>query len=102
MSDRDWEKELAKIDKQLGSLSDEPLLGPAPVQLPGTKGTPPAKAAKAAKPGKALAAPAAPMVPGEPTPTKAWAVYARLTISVALGIAMILWPYPARCGPGLA
>jgi hypothetical protein len=100
LSDRDWEKVLAKIDKQLGSLSDEQLLGPTPVQLPGGKNLPAAKPAKPAKPSKAAAAPM--MDTGEPTPTKAWAVYARLTISVALGVAMILWPYPARCGPGLA
>ena len=31
--DRDWEKELAKVDKQLASLSDEALLGPAAVAL---------------------------------------------------------------------
>ena len=29
MPDRDWEKELAKVDKQLASLSDEALLTPA-------------------------------------------------------------------------
>jgi hypothetical protein len=96
LSDRDWEKELAKIDKQLGSLSDEQLLGPAPGQVPAAKQLPPAKAAKAPK------ASSAPVVTGEPTPTKAWAVYARLTISVALGVGMLFWPYLARCGPGLA
>ena len=46
--DRDWEKELAKIDKQLGSLSDEALVGPTAV-------TPPAKGGKPVK----AAAPAA-------------------------------------------
>jgi hypothetical protein len=88
--ERDWEKELAKIDKQMGSLSDDQLLGPTPVQLPGTKGGAQAKQAKAAP------------APGVPRETKAWAVYARLTISVALGVAMVVWPYPSRCGAGLA
>ena len=88
MADRDWDKELAKIDKQLGSLRDEDLLGPSQV---------PAKAGGAV-PAKAKAAPAA---TGERT-TKSWAVYARLTISVLLGVGMLIWPYPSRCGAGLA
>ena len=29
MPDRDWDKELAKVDKQMASLSDEALLQPA-------------------------------------------------------------------------
>jgi hypothetical protein len=90
--DRDWDKELAKIDKQLGSLSDEALLGPTAV-------TPPAKGGKPVK-----AAPAAPAakVPTEGKPPRTWAMYARLTLAVALGGAMMVWPYEARCGLGLA
>jgi hypothetical protein len=91
MPDRDWDKELAKIDKQLGSLKDEDLLQP---QLPAKAGSAPAKTAKPATY-------AGPGVPVERT-TSGWAVYARLTISVALGVAMVIWPYPSRCGTGLA
>ena len=101
MADRDWDKELAKIDKQLGSLSDEQLLGPTPVQLPApSKGSVP----KGSAPKAATSKPAsAPIESGGDRPTtKSWAVYARLTISVALGVGMVLWPYPSRCGPGLA
>src|SRR5207247_4078207 len=29
-------------------------------------------------------------------------VYTRLTLSVALGIAMVIWPWPSGCGLGLA
>jgi len=90
MPDRDWDKELAKIDKQLGSLRDEDLL--APPAAPAKGGSAPAK-------GKTAAAASA--APAERA-TKSWAVYARLTISVLLGIAMIVWPYPSRCGAGLA
>jgi hypothetical protein len=94
MPDNDWDKELAKIDKQLGSLSDDQLLAPTP-PLPTKPGTaPPPKSGAAAK------ASAAPSV-GVP-PTKGFGVYARLTISVALGIGMVIWPYPSRCGAGLA
>lgn len=94
MPDRDWDKELAKIDKQLGSLKDEDLLGPSQAQLPAKSGAAPAKTAKAAN----YAAP-----PERPErTTTGWAVYARLTLSVALGVAMVIWPYPSNCGSGLA
>lgn len=89
MADRDWDKELAKVDKQLASLSDDALLGPPPA----TTGKP---ALPAGKKAPAQSAPAATKA------TTSWGVYARLTLSVALGVAMVLWPYPARCGIGLA
>lgn len=90
MPDRDWDKELAKIDKQLGSLSDDQLIGPA-TPAPQGKALPPAKSGKGSAP-----------APSVDRGTKSWAVYARLTISVALGVAMVVWPYPSRCGPWLA
>ena len=92
MPDRNWDKELAKIDKQLGSVSDDEL-GAAKPQLPAKAGSPPGKPEKAPSP--------APATSGERS-TNSLAVYARLTISVALGVGMLVWPYPSRCGPGLA
>jgi hypothetical protein len=89
---KDWDKELAKVDKQLASLSDDALLGPTPVQLPGKAAATPAKSGKKSAPAS---------VPGEPRATTSVGVYARLTLSVALGVAMVIWPYPARCGVGL-
>jgi hypothetical protein len=94
MPDRNWDKELAKIDKQLGSISDEQLPPQAP-QLP-------ARAGDVAPKPAAKAPPSAPPPPPGERPAKSWGAYARLTISVALGVAMLVWPYPARCGPGLA
>jgi hypothetical protein len=91
MADRDWDKELAKVDKQLASLSDDALLGPAPTTS--GKGTAPARAVKGEK---------IPRAASEPRATSSWGVYARLTLSVLVGVAMLLWPYPARCGVGLA
>jgi len=88
MPDRDWDKELAKVDKQLAALSDEKLLGP------------PARASDAGRnvaPGKAVPG----VEPRAPQTTTSWGVYARLTLSVLLGVAMVVWPYPARCGVGL-
>ena len=105
MPDRDWDKELAKIDKQLGAMSDDQL-AEFTSQIPAKTSDAPSKGGKAAKvPAKASApAPASVSLPStarEQT-TKAWAVYARLLISVALGVAMLVWPYPSRCGAGLA
>jgi hypothetical protein len=89
VAEKDWSKELAKVDKQLASLSDEELLGPAPT-------APAAKAAAAAPPKGGAAAPATKAT------TTNFGVYARLLLSVALGIGMVVWPYEARCGVGLA
>jgi hypothetical protein len=102
MADRDWSKELAKVDKQLASLSDDELLG--------TANQPPARA------GAAAAAPSAPNAPRGKAPapapssapssgerkTSAFGVYARVTLALALGVAMVVWPYENRCGVGLA
>lgn len=84
MAERDWSKELAKIDKQLGSMPDDELV-PKEVAPAKAGGTAPA-APKAAKPARA---------------TGSFGVFARLTLSVALGLAIIVWPYQARCGLGL-
>jgi hypothetical protein len=93
MADRDWDKELAKVDKQLAALSDEQLAG-APARAGGT-GRDAAVNAAVNKPGPAAERRA-------PAATTTWGVYARLTLSVVLGVAMVVWPYPARCGVGLA
>jgi len=79
--DRNWDKELAKIDRQLESVSDAALF-PAP-----SKGAPPTAAAKVAE---------------QRRTTSTLGVFARLTLAVALGVAMLFWPYSARCGVGLA
>lgn len=80
MSDRDWDAELKKIDKQMERVADEAVFP--------TKGavTPQQKAAVAEK----------------QAGTSSFGVFARLSLSVALGVGIIFWPYSARCGPGLA
>jgi hypothetical protein len=94
MADRDWDKELAKVDKQLASLSDDALLGSPPATTGGKRDA--AGGQRDARNDKA------PRAPNEPRTTSSFGVYARLTLSVLVGIAMLLWPYPARCGVGLA
>jgi hypothetical protein len=77
----DWDAELKKIDKQLESMSDSALI-PAPV-----KGAPPA--AKAA-------------VVAERATTRTWPAFVRLALATALAVGILFWPYPSRCGAGLA
>ncbi len=77
---RDWDKELAKIDRQLESMSDQQLLPSA-----GAK-TPAAKAEVAAV----------------QRSTSTFGVFARLVLAVAVAVGMLFWPYDARCGFGLA
>ena len=80
MTDRNWEAELKKIDKQMERVSDEAIF---PTKQ---AGTPAAKAAVAEVQGS----------------TSTFGVFARLTLTVALGVGMVFWPYSARCGLGLA
>jgi hypothetical protein len=79
MADRDWDRELAKIDKQLESVSDEQLF--------------PKTAAKTS--------PERQEIVEKQSRTSTLGVMMRPLLSVALGIGMIFWPYEARCGLGL-
>jgi hypothetical protein len=77
---KDWDKELAKIDKQLESVSDSQL-------FPEKKGAAPAQKAQ---------------VETQRATTTSWPAILRLALSTALGIGILFWPYHNRCGLGLA
>ena len=77
----DWDAELKKIDKQMESMSDAALI-PAPV-----KGAP--SAVRAA-------------VAAERETTRTWPAFLRLALATALAVGILFWPYPSRCGAGLA
>ncbi|MGQ0713600.1 MAG: hypothetical protein ACT4PJ_07685 [Gemmatimonadaceae bacterium] len=79
MVDRNWEKELAKIDKQLESVSDEQLVPKGVTATPAQEREVITKRSKTATLG----------------------VMVRLLLAVALGVGMIFWPFQARCGMGL-
>jgi hypothetical protein len=79
MASSNWDKELAKIDKQLESMSDEALLPAKPNASPAEK-----VQAKAIQ-----------------RETTTFGVMARLLLATALGVGMFFWPYSARCGAGL-
>ena len=80
MSGKDWDKELAKIDKQLESVSDAQL-------FPEKKGASPVQKAQVAEVRET---------------TASWPAILRLSLSVILGVAILFWPYANRCGIGLA
>ncbi|MEJ7809380.1 MAG: hypothetical protein WKG32_03085 [Gemmatimonadaceae bacterium] len=87
-----WDREMAKIDKQLASISDEELRkssAPPPVRAAGRQAPAATVTAAAASPGRR---------------TRGWAVYLRVLIGVALGVGILFWPkavYPIACGPNL-
>ena len=80
MSDKDWGKELAKIDRQLESVSDEALFPTKNAKTPAARAEATAKQSRTATLGVAL----------------------RLLLATALGVGILFWPYEARCGIGLA
>ena len=80
MSDRDWSKEMAKIDRQLESVSDSAL-------FPQKANATPVQKAQVAE---------------QRAATSTWGVLARLALVTALGVGVLFWPYEARCGAGLA
>ena len=76
----DWDAQLKKIDKQLESISDSALIPAAP------KSAPPAARAEVAT---------------ERATTRTWGAFLRLALATALGVGILFWPYPTRCGFGL-
>jgi hypothetical protein len=88
MTSRDWDKELAKIDKQLASISDEALAAPAPV-VP--TGMPRGAAATSAR--------SAPVAAPVPTSGAArWFTYTKVALASTGAVGIWVWPWAARCG----
>ncbi len=80
MSDKDWEKLMAQVDKQIESVSDQQVFPSKPGAAPAQKA-----ATSAAR-----------------DTTRTWPAIVRLVLSSALGIGVLFWPYANRCGAGLA
>jgi hypothetical protein len=96
MSSRDWEKELAAIDRQLASVPDEALVrNPAAV---------PQRVDPGARPAVAAPRGGAPAPPG--VPARRWRSTAGLLVRLLIGLAgvaaLAVWPYDVRCGSLLA
>ena len=86
---RDWDKELAKVDRQIGSMSDADLLAASQAQRPTEKDASAGAIRAATAPARAG------NVPGK------WGVYARVGMALVLGVGLLFWPYDTRCGLGL-
>jgi len=80
VSDKDWDKLMAQVDKQIESVSDAQV-------FPEKKGAAPAQKAAVAASRES---------------TKTWPAILRLVLSAALGVAVVFWPYENRCGVGLS
>jgi hypothetical protein len=81
---RDWDKELAKIDRAMARLP-EPAAPPAPGAAP-------------AQPAGPTPAAASPHVADPRTTTTTWL---RVLLVLTLALAMPFWPYAHGCGFGL-
>jgi hypothetical protein len=81
MSTRDWDAEMKKIDRQIAALPNEALVPAKPQSAPAATASPAVAAGSA---------------------TTTLGVFARLTLALVLGVAIVFWPYSARCGFGLA
>jgi len=79
VNDREWDKVMKQVDKQLESTSDAQL-------FPEKAGAPPTQRAAVA---------------ADRASTRSWPAILRLVLSCALGIGVLFWPYTNRCGPGL-
>lgn len=76
-----WDAELKKIDRQLESMSDSALMPLPPKSAPA----------------EAQAA-----VGVQREATRSWPALLRLALVTTLGVGILFWPYPSRCGAGLA
>lgn len=104
MADRNWDAELAKIDKQIASTSDQQLLaasaaaqsqretpGTAPGAAPGA--APPAGRGAGATRGSVPPAPAATISRG-----RSWVAWLKVLVALAAAVGLTLWPWDTRCG----
>ncbi|HEY9478473.1 MAG TPA: hypothetical protein VIP79_00220, partial [Gemmatimonadaceae bacterium] len=85
MDSTKWDKQLAKVDRTLEAMSDDAL-------LPDDSARQPSPAARKERKEE--------LREGRHK-TTTLGVFARLVLAVALGVAMLFWPYSARCGVGL-
>jgi hypothetical protein len=91
--EQDWEKELAKIDRQIGSMTDSQLSAAGMAQ--NQPAALPARTAVGDASGSGRSV--APLKPAGKL-----AVYVRLGLSLGLAVGILFWPYGSRCGWGLA
>ena len=92
----DWDKELAKIDKQLASISDDELMKSAQSSTPAKSG-----AAPKALPAARSSSSAAPIGVPNSAAAKPWMSWVKVLVAVGAAAGLMFWPWPARCGAPL-
>jgi hypothetical protein len=94
----DWDKELAKIDRQLASISDEELMRSTTPVAPASAGaTGRPKALPASRSASALSTASSPVTRTD----KPWEAWAKVLVAVAAAAGLMYWPWPGRCGAPL-
>ncbi len=93
MTHRDWDAELAKIDRQLASVSDEALLA----QRTAASRAP---AAATTRPGADPRA-ATPAATGRAAAGGRWRGWMRTLVAAVAAAGLWFWPWPAACGAPL-
>ena len=89
MTDRDWDRELAELDRRLASVPAgpaAPAAAPAPNRGPELTTAAPTRAIGTRTP------------PGRRSWRAQFALLFRLALGIAVVAALIYWPYSARCG----
>jgi hypothetical protein len=107
MTSRDWDKELAKIDRQLASLSDEALAKQALAAKasadPSSAGSASAAPIGMPRGAGATAGRSAAGLSAAPTGRAAWwGAYAKVSLATTGAVGLWVWPWAARCGAPLA
>lgn len=87
MSDRNWEAEMAKIDKQLASVSDDQLVADKKPVAQGKGGAAPVASATVP-----------PARPSSAATGGTWKSWVKVIIAVSAAAGLMFWPWPARCG----
>jgi hypothetical protein len=109
MADRDWDRELADIDRRLASVPEAAAPPPAGQRAAAPAAPAPRAAAPAGPARPAAGAPAAggrtlgtaATAPGRRSWRSQFALLARILAGAAVVAALIYWPYPSACGAGL-
>ncbi len=92
MTDRNWEAELAKIDKQLASVSDDQLLAKP---VPAGKALPPGKSPPSVASAPSVRTATAPTTSAT---TGTWRGWVKVVIAVAGAAGLMFWPFAGHCG----
>ena len=90
---------MAKIDKQLASVSDEALLAESKAVAPAKGGGRTVASPSAAAPARSAAPASSPAASANAAPvTGTWRGWLKVTIAVAAAAGLMFWPWPAQCG----